>query len=225
MKQDFLIALFKLGRKDHMAELLHEGHIFMNTAGYFSVLEDSSPRSDPEEGVGYCKNGDGMILKMEDQGDWLTLGNIIGPILFPSKTNKSVNIYSLHSKWSCDYGVPFRLSDLGFGDSFVLFIDTTEFFKRLERAAVNEGLELRWGRIDYVDRCTYSGPMGLFRKFSQSAGHQEFRVVVSPGTGCPLSLRLGDLSDIAIMGSSSERLLLERKLSNGEPVSATDLES
>ena len=219
MNDSPLIALFKLGQKTHMAELLYEGHVFMNTAEYFSALEDGSPRSDPEEGVGYCKNGDGMILKMEEKGDWYTLGNIVGPIRFRSDNDKSTNLYCLHSKRSCDYGAPFQLSGLGFGDSYVLFIDANEFLKRIKRAASNEGLELLWGRVNYVDRLTYTGPMGLFRKFSENADHREFRIVGSPGTDGPLSLRLGDLSDIAIMGSSSERLRLDRKLSNAEPTS------
>ena len=36
---DPIIALFKLGQKAHMAELLHEGHVFMNANEFFRRLE------------------------------------------------------------------------------------------------------------------------------------------------------------------------------------------
>ena len=53
----------------------------------------------------------------------------------------------------------------------------------------------------------------MFRKFSERAADQEFRVAILPGTGRPLSLRLGDLSDIAIMGMTNERLKLDKPAS------------
>ena len=67
--------------------------------------------------------------------------------------------------------------------------------------------------VEYVDRRSYTGPMGVFRKFSERAADQEFRVAILPGTGRPLSLRLGDLSDIAIMGMTNERLKLDKPAS------------
>ena len=51
MNDDPVIAVFKLGEKDKMTELLHEGHVFMNSLSYFAKLENDSPRSDPDEGV------------------------------------------------------------------------------------------------------------------------------------------------------------------------------
>ena len=56
MSEDPLIAIFKLGKKAHMEELLNKGHVFMNAIAYFSSLEEASPRSDPDEGTRYCQN-------------------------------------------------------------------------------------------------------------------------------------------------------------------------
>ena len=50
---DPIIALFKLGEEARMAELLHEGHVYMNTVSFFAKLEEASPRSDPDEGTSY----------------------------------------------------------------------------------------------------------------------------------------------------------------------------
>ena len=51
--------------------------------------------------------------------------------------------------------------------------------------------------------------MGVFRKFSEWTSNSEYRVAALPGTGHPLSLRLGNISDIAIMGMTCERLQMD----------------
>jgi hypothetical protein len=48
--------------------------------------------------------------------------------------------------------------------------------------------------------------MGAFRKFREHAHQSEFRVLLRPGIGRPLSLHLGSLTDIAVLGPSSKRL-------------------
>ncbi len=210
MDSDPIVALFKLGDKARMAQLLHEGHVFMNTVSYFAKLEKGSPRSDPDEGTGYCQQADGAKLQVQRDGSWEEIGTL-GEIRIRDEDLSSVNLYCLHARKRSHYGHVLRLAELGFGDSYVLFTDTDEFFWRLAEAVARAGHELRSGLVEYVDRRTYSGPMGTFRKFSERVGDIEFRIAVLPGTGAPLSLRLGDLSDIAIMGSTSDRLRLEPK--------------
>jgi hypothetical protein len=47
--------------------------------------------------------------------------------------------------------------------------------------------------------------MGPFRKYARFSYQSEFRCVVSPGTGGPYELRLGNLSDIvAMIGSLAD---------------------
>lgn len=212
MNNDHLIALLKLGKQAHMAELLYEGRVFMNTVEYFSALEDGSPRSDPDEGIGYYQQADGAILKMQDAGEWRNLGTIAGAIRFHPDVLKATNLYCLHAKTKSDHGTVFELNELELGDSYVLFLDGNEFLRRLKEAVLKAGQECAYGIVNYIDRCGYTGPMGMFRKFSEFAGTREFRVAVTSGAGGPVSLRLGDLSDIAIMGSANERLRLDPKV-------------
>ena len=208
---DLPIALFKVGPREYMEKLLHEGLVYMNTPGYFAKSCIDVSRHDPDEGTAYCQNGDGAILKMEDGGNWHTLGTISGAIRIHDNAIEAMNIYSLHAKMQRDYGTPFRLEALGLGDSYVIFFDANEFMRRLELAVTNAGHEFSWRPIEYVDRQTFTGPMGEFTKFREKSAEQEVRVVVKPGTGSPLSFRLGNLSDIGMIGSTTEHLLLDPK--------------
>jgi hypothetical protein len=63
---------------------------------------------------------------------------------------------------------------------------------------------LKSGLVEYVDPRTYIGKMGVFRKFSAFAFQSEARLALLPGTGAPYSLRLGSLSDIAMLASLIE---------------------
>lgn len=220
MNEDPVIAIFKLGTKAHMTELLQEGHVYMNTVSYFSKLEDGSPRSDRDEGTSYCEPAEGATLKMQDEqtGEWLTIGTLAGEMRFRDHTLAAANLYSLHVRRQSQYGIVFELDKLGFGDTYVLFRNPDEFLRRLEEAAKRAGHTVTCKYVGYADRRAYQGPIGVFRKFSEHAVEQELRVSVLPGTGAPLSLRLGDLSDIAIIGPTNQRL---QAVPNQPPDNAT----
>jgi hypothetical protein len=212
MDDDDLIALFKVGERIHMEQLLHEGHVYMNASSYFATLDAGSPRSDSDEATGYAKNADGATFEMQVGAEWQPLGTVAGAIRIRDDALLAANLYCLHARTRRDYGTAFQLSQLGFGDSYVLFLDANEFFRRLEKTAGVAGHQLKYGLVEYVDRRTFSGPMGMFRKFSEYSAQREFRIAVLGGTGSALSLRLGDLSDIAIMRSTDERLRLDPKV-------------
>jgi hypothetical protein len=194
-----------------MEELLREGHVYMNTVSYFAKLEDGSPRSDADEGTGHSCNADGATLQRQEGNEWQTLGTLQGAIRFRDDALMTANLYCLHGRTRSDYGQVFELDKLGFGESYVLFLDANEFFARLQDAATEAGHRMSWRMVEYVDRHSYSGPMGVFRKFSERAVDREVRVAILPGSDGPLSLRLGDLSDIAMMGNSIDRLRLDPK--------------
>ena len=168
---------------------------------------------DPDEGTSLCQNAEGGTLQREENSEWHTVGTLTGAIRFRDDALAAANLYCLHAKTRGDCGTVFELNQLGFGDSYVLFMNANEFLRRLEEAAAAAGQKLVYGMVDYVDRRSYTGPMGVFRKFSERAADREFRAAVLPGTGRPLSLRLGDLSDIAIMGMTNERLKLDKPAS------------
>lgn len=216
MEENPPVAVFKLGEKDHMAQLLKEGHVFMRPLLDFKTMKDSQPRLDPDEGSGYFMASEGATLRMEHEGEWHTIGKLTGPIRAGDRKLEKTNIYCLHTPRRNDYGQLLELDRLGFGDSYVLFWDANEFLRRLTQAITHAGHKPYYALVDYVDKSGYTGPMGAFRKFSHYSHQKELRVAAMPGTGRPLSLYLGNLSDIAIMGHANERLILDRNAPTAE---------
>jgi hypothetical protein len=84
----------------------------------------------------------------------------------------------------------------GFGDSFVLVLNTQEFISRTCKAARSAGFRCMYGLIEYYDVDGYSGETGPFRKPSNFAYQQEFRFLVEPGSSQPIRLAVGSLEDI-----------------------------
>src|SRR5437899_13101344 len=104
MNEDPIVALFKLGQKAHMAELLHQGHVYMNTVSYFASREDGSPRFDPDEGTSLCQNAEGGTLQREENSEWHTVGTLTGAIRFRDDALAAANLYCLHAKTRRDCG-------------------------------------------------------------------------------------------------------------------------
>ncbi len=117
------VAIFKLGQKEYMSNLVHRGDVYMNTLTYFSELERNSPKVDPEEGTAYCFNAEGAVLKVQKSNEWQTLGTLKGGIRYKDGSLMDSNIYSLHAKFQNNYGNVFQLEQLNLGDYYVLFKD------------------------------------------------------------------------------------------------------
>lgn len=87
MREERIIALFKLGEKKYMEELLHEGHVFMNTLSYFAKIEDDSTRADPDEGTSYCLDGEGARFRRKKGMSGKRL------VLYPEQLNSEVTLW------------------------------------------------------------------------------------------------------------------------------------
>jgi hypothetical protein len=203
-----IILLFKVGTQKDMLDLLHNGHVYMQTLGDFKALEDGTPRSDPNEATAYCFQMDGYTLEMQVGGDWQLLGTLDGGVRVHDTGLQGANIYCLHARSASQCADEWSLADLGYGEYFIVFYKPAEFLSRLQRAAEAAGHEIQHSPVEYVDRHKYHGPMGAFRKFSERAQDSEFRILVSPGVGAPMSLRLGSLTDIAAIGPTAGRVKL-----------------
>jgi hypothetical protein len=110
---------------------------------------------------------------------------------------------------------PIDRRNLNFGDAFAALINGDEFLGRVKAAARLNGISIKLGLVEYVDRATYNGPMGVFRKFSDFGYQSEFCIAISSEMNGPFSLRVGGLSDISVVGNLcdlSERIKIE---SNG----------
>jgi hypothetical protein len=205
------IAVFKIGSAKHMTDLVKNGHVYMNTAAHYAALEATDPRTDPNEGASYCKQATGGTFSMEVDGKFVPLGTITGPIIQTTDDLKGANLYCLHARRRSSYNQAFRLSLLNFGDTAVIFLDVVEFLRRVTEAADAAGHQVSYEFVEYVDREAYTGPMGLFRKFSTYADQREHRIAILPGVGGPLSLHVGSLEDITLTVSADDHLQLTPK--------------
>jgi hypothetical protein len=88
------------------------------------------------------------------------------------------------------------LRNLEWGDAFVAFVEADEFLRRVRTEAARRGYQTEVKMVEDVKQSSYKGEMGVFRKYNDFAYQSECRLVVSPGTGEVVSLRVGDLSDI-----------------------------
>ncbi|HSS51721.1 MAG TPA: hypothetical protein VLX28_22485, partial [Thermoanaerobaculia bacterium] len=145
------------------------------------------------------------------------VGEIDGGIRFHDTPLMTANVYCLHARTASQCKEPWKLDYLNYGDFYVVFFKPEEFLSRISRAAVDAGYEIEYAPVQYVDRRKYHGPMGTFRKFSERSVDSEFRILIRPGIGSPLSLRLGSLTDIAAMGPTAGRVKLIEPVAADQP--------
>lgn len=221
MERNPVLALMKFGAAEHMAELLRHGHVYMQPIPYFKALESDAARGDRHEGLSDCWQADRMKLDIKRGDEWVNVGGIVGQVLLRDQRAEAGNIYcmlalrSSHAEAFADGQSrrPVDVDSLRLGDSVVVFIDCHEFMRRVRAAAELEGLELAYGVVEYVDRETYHGPMGPFRKFSTFSQQSEFRILAKPECLPARILRVGSLEDIAMLCPCAElnrRLRLRR---------------
>lgn len=219
MSRERVLGLFKFGERRFMEELVSEGHVFMNTLAYYAELEAGSAQADKDEGSAHCIYATGGELQIEKDGNWVPVGTINGPLVSRDPATLQMNAYCMFAFRESHAASLIDTRNLSFGDTFVAFTDGDEFLRRVRAAAAREGVELSDSLVQYVDRETYSGPMGPFRKFAEHAHQSELRLLVRPGGAKPLSLRIGSLADITRIGPLSD---LHRRIRVEQPEPARE---
>jgi hypothetical protein len=213
---DRVLGMFKFGASQHIAQFA-QGLLYMNTLKYFVEMEASSLRRDSHEGTSHWRRGDGAILQIKvtptvakafnmssADGQFKAIANIRGPIRFLPDALKNVNVFCMYALRESASGTFVDAGNLGFGDTFAALKGLDEFMKRVKAAAPGTGQELRSDLVEYIDEDSYEGPVGIFKKLSDFSYQSEFRIAFLPGTGAPLRLQIGDLSDIVMLGRLSD---------------------
>lgn len=226
MERDPVLALMKFGAAKHVAELRLQGHLYMKSVGFFKDLEADAARGDKDEGLTYCRQAKNTVLQVKQAGEWLNVEGINGPILIREGLAEIGNIFCMFAFRGGHADAffegrstgPVDVDSLRFGDSAVVFTDGDEFMRRVRDAAEREGLELRYDLVEYVDRATYAGPMGPFRKFAAFAHQSEFRILAKPEREPVRVLTLGSLEDISMtcpLRELTQRLRLQKGEESG----------
>jgi hypothetical protein len=194
-----LMKLLPSGRLDSFLD----GNLFMNTPGYFKALEAADfVRADSDEGIHSSLQTAEVSVKGEN-GEWIPIGGLINPVIYRTEEAAAYNMFCMYALQE-HIDEPLDDRNIAFGDTFVVIRDADEFLRRVQEAAAKAGRPYHHSLIEYVDRETYHGLMGPFRKFSTFSYQQEFRMVLHGGDGQPTTLEIGDIRDICIVGPSAE---------------------
>jgi hypothetical protein len=204
MEFDRVLALFKFGKRGHIDQFVHEGHIYMNSLNYFKRLEGDMLRTDKDESASYSIQADGAKLRMEHNGKWVDIGTLRGPLVSSDGSEHITNVFCMYAFRESISKSLVDPRNFDFGDTYAILKDGDEFLRRVHATAKKENIVLKQGLVEYVDKATYNGAMGVFRKFSNFAYQSEFRLSVVTRKDTPFSLRIGDISDISMIGPLTE---------------------
>lgn len=196
------IALMKLMPSEFVDSFL-DGNIYMNTPTYFSDLEaDDVVRSDFDEGIHFSMQVKELSIQ-DTKGEWVPIGGLINPVIHRTPEAADYNMFCMYALYDdLDHQVDDR--NLAFGDTYAVITNAEEFIKRFKAAAEKAGKVGGYKLVEYVDRETYHGPMGPFRKFSSFSYQNEYRMALQGGDGNPFILKIGDIRDICVTGPSEE---------------------
>lgn len=182
MQSNRVLGLFKFGEREHIDELVREGHLYMNTLKYFREREtEDLLRSDKHEGAIHCVQADGATLSMKQDDAWVNIGTIRGQILASDGSEEITNVFCMYAFREKAAIAKIDPKNFEFGDTYAILTDGDEFLRRVRKTAEQEGLTLKHDLVEYVDRSTYNGTMGVFRKFADFAYQSEFRISVVSG--------------------------------------------
>ncbi len=190
----------KVGQREHLEPFQKYGLLYMNTLEYFRNCEGIS--KDKNEGT---KN----ILQ----------GKRIKVVMFPHSNQApfSVNLDSLQSTHSLDLMKNVFCMHAVSEDNLILdeenfkcsthaliIFNPIKFLSQLSVAADKIPIKLQYGFVQYVDKKTYHGDMGCFKKFDEFKKESEFRILCTQGTGKPYELYIESLEDISMIVEAKE---------------------
>ncbi len=195
-----------------------DGNLYMNTNKFFGEIDGSDAvRFDPFDGIDESLQVKEISIATLG-GKWTPIGGIINPVVFRSAESVRLNVLCMYAL-SDQSDQPFDTKNLAFGEAAVLIGDPIEFLRRVKVAATALGKHAVHGPVEYVDKRVYHGNMGSFRKFTDLAYQNEFRIVLTNGTGDPCRLNIGDIRDIAVKVPSKD--IPKLKQSANEPNDAS----
>jgi hypothetical protein len=190
------VVLLKFGQRDHLEQLRKGGVVYMNPQTYFANLEGDSLRGDRFEGADRIIQPNALKhLIVQSNVDARKL--IIPASQLRGPLRLSLGKYNIYCMFAVTETAGFSVDErcFGFGDSFIIVLDTRAFVDRLSAAAKAVHLDLQYRLVKY-DPNVLSGETGPFRKPATFAYQNEFRFVVQPGSCDAIVLRLGSLIDI-----------------------------
>ena len=219
-----IFYLAKVFQKREHADKFIRGEMYCNRLSCFKKLEDREGRGDTDEGA-IVFQLEGLVVTLEakdpDTGEVVDRHAMQGfaepPVLVPEWFDH-INVFCMFAAHSGDFQhepsecgldhlkehlkMPEKYVKLG--EHAVAITNSTEFLRRVEKAAHRAGYGILWGLVKYYDPqigtpSIQSDIETIFSKRTKYAYQREFRFAIDTGTteGGAISLDIGDISDIA----------------------------
>jgi hypothetical protein len=191
----FSLMLLKFGEQEYLKDL-RDGWVFLKPQRAFCKVKNDTVREDKFETV------DEMFQPKVVRSFSITHNGQThrprpsGPILI-NLGRREYNVFCMYSVPTSHVGgLKIDPRNFGFGDSFVVILNTQEFLDRVRQAAEKVGFIVDCNLIEYLDIGTYSGEVGPFRKPASFEYQREFRIIITPGAIDPVKLKICTLRDI-----------------------------
>lgn len=215
---NYVLALLKFGKTKHIKEL-QNGIIYMNPLSYFRGVEEDKSRGDKNEGLHRFLQQDSLTITIGDQ--IINKEDIVKPVEIRLTKVQDFNLfcmYAIDSKTIKDNNFQFILDDriYNFGDACLAIQDGDEFINRIRLAVnkknkkLNNKIKTKGSKlVEYVNKETHSGKMGIFKKFNNYSYQHEYRIAFDvpeelKDENGVFKLDIGDISDITEMFKTNE---------------------
>ena len=189
-----IYAFVKVGQKNHLESLQKDGLLYMNTLGYLRKIEGMS--GDKNEGTMDFFQGKKIklvILPHSRQDPFPAKGLISMQSSYSPDLKK--NVFCMHAITD-DYSALDEKNFERSSHALVIF-NPQEFLELLNAAVSKDKADFYYGFVEYVDKKTYHGQMGCFKKFEEFKYENEYRIMRNYPTGKPFPFTIGSLEDIS----------------------------
>jgi hypothetical protein len=198
----YSVILIKLLPESFLNDFL-DGNLYLNTPNFFGEINESDQvRFDADDGIDKSLQVKEVAIAAPSE-DWTPIGGIISPITFRLQGSEKLNILCMCALTDQLEQV-FDKRNLAFGSTAVIIADPIEFIHRVKSAATALNKSVFYGPVEYVDKSTYHGNMGPFKKYTDYNYQREFRFVLTDGIGIPCRLNIGDIRDITAFGPAED---------------------
>ncbi len=208
-----IFGLIKFGEEKHIKDL-QKGLMYMNPIIFYEKIENTNAIGDKDEGLGFHLLPEKITLTIDNHV--IDSNDIVKPILLRINKEQNINIFCMYAitfDKLVEHNLDFILDKIvkNFGNYCLVITNRNKFLERVNNAIENinktkekkiEMYEKGFGLVEYVDKETYHGKIGVFRKFEEYEYQNEFRLALEVpnelrGEKGEFRLKIGDISDIS----------------------------
>jgi hypothetical protein len=220
-----LFALLKFGQEQHLRDLLNRGSLYFSSKQSLrgSKKENSDDfRYDSLEGATlYESHGFGVTLNIKNPETGEDMSFPARRLVFTAKPvtvyGNIISFYGITDKSFVDNKmIPVDPKMKEFGSHFILIYDYQHFMKRVSAATNRLRLDHSLGKVEYFDEDNHKGELHYYHKRSSLSYQKEYRIHLDRQSTSPYLLKIGNLSEFAVICHSDTLEYLDVKLNSDD---------